>query len=160
MLTLHIFDIGRGIDLLQSLDVVENDRIGCMGLSQGGTVALFSSAFDDRIKVTGVSGYLNSWKIFPFDKAYDGLCGSQIVPGLLEFGDHAEVTGLICPRPVFFEFGIKDPLFPITVSRTTYETVERIYKIAGAQNKLEVEEFNGVHEFRGIKIFDFFNKWL
>jgi hypothetical protein len=29
------------------------------------------------------------------------ICGSQIVPGLLEWGDHPEVAGLIAPRPMF-----------------------------------------------------------
>lgn len=158
LLTLHIFDLGRCIDYLQSLDEVNADRIGCVGLSQGGTTTLFAAAYDRRIKVAGVSGYLNSWKVFPLRTGQ--ICGSQIVPGLLEWGDHAEVAGLICPRPLFLEFGTDDPIFPIEGSRATYRTVQDIYRTAGVADRLELEEFAGEHEFRGNRIFDFFSSRL
>lgn len=158
LLTLHIHDLGRCIDYLQSLDEVSGDRIGCVGLSQGGTTTLFATAYDQRIKVAGVSGYLNSWKVFPLPTGQ--ICGSQIVPGLLEWGDHAEVAGLICPRPLFLEFGVNDPIFPIEGSRATYRKVQDIYGVAGVADRLDLEEFPGVHEFRGNRIFDFFRRWL
>jgi len=158
LLTLHVFDMGRGIDLLQGLPEVVPDRIGCMGLSQGGTTTLFSSAYHDRIKVTCVSGYLNSWKVFPMMTGQ--ICGSQIVPGLLEWGDHPEVAGLICPRPLFCEFGIRDPIFPIEGARASYAKVRDIYQAAGVPERLDAEEFDGVHEFRGKRVFEFFSRWL
>ena len=158
LLTLHVFDMGRGIDFLRTLPEVDGSRIGCVGLSQGGTTTLFTAAYDKRIKVAGISGYLNSWKSFPLPSGQ--ICGSQVVPGLLEFGDHPDVAGLIAPRPLFLEFGIKDPLFPIEASRDTYQKVRTIYRVAGAEEKIECEEFDGPHEFHGNKIFDFFKKWL
>jgi dienelactone hydrolase len=158
LLTLHVFDIGRGIDFLQTLKEVDANRIGCVGLSQGGTTAMFSGAFHSRIKAVGISGYLNSWKVFPL--ASGQICGSQIIPGLLEFGDHPEVAGLIAPKPLFLEFGIRDPLFPIEESRKTYRKVKKIYSILKADDCLEVEEFDGLHEFKGNRIFAFLKKRL
>ncbi|MBE3065267.1 MAG: acetylxylan esterase [Spirochaetes bacterium] len=158
LLSLHVHDLGRCIDYLQTLDEVRGDRIGCVGLSQGGTTTLFGAAYDERIKVAGVSGYLNSWKVFPLPTGQ--ICGSQIVPGLLEWGDHPEVAGLISPRPMFLEFGTKDPIFPIEGSRAAYQKVREIYTVAGASDRLELEEFEGVHEFRGNRIFEFFERWL
>jgi len=158
LLTLHVHDIGRGIDVLQSMKEVSGNRIGCVGLSQGGTTTLFSAAYHRRIKVAGISGYFNSWKAFPL--ASGQLCGSQIVPNLLSYGDHAEIAGLICPRPLFLEFGRQDPLFPIAASRASYRRLKKIYENAGTADRLEVEEFDGVHEFRGNRIFSFFKKWL
>ncbi len=158
LLTLHIFDIGRGIDLLQSLPEVQKNRIGCVGLSQGGTTTMFSTAYDNRIKVAGISGYLNSWKVFPMISGH--ICGSQIVPGPLEFGDHVEVAGLICPRPLFLEFGVNDHMFPIDESLKAFKKVKEIYTVAGVRDRLEVEDFSGGHEFLGKRIFNFFDKWL
>jgi len=158
LLTLHVYDIGRAIDVLQSMKEVNGKRIGCVGLSQGGTTTLFSAAYHRRIKVAGISGYFNSWKAFPM--ASGQLCGSQIVPNLLSYGDHAEIAGLICPRPLFLEFGRQDPLFPIAAGRASYQRLKKIYKNAGAADRLEVEEFDGLHQFRGNRIFSFFNKWL
>lgn len=158
LLTLHVYDIGRGIELLEGLPEVASDRIGCVGLSQGGTTTMFSAAFHDKIKVVGISGYLNSWKVFPLTTGQ--ICGSQIVPGLLEYGDHPEVVGLICPRPLFIESGISDPIFPIEGSRDSLQRVKEIYRVAGVPERLEAEEFEGVHEFRGNRIFGFFKEWL
>ncbi len=158
MLSLHIFDIGRGISLLQSMKEVDQGRIGCVGLSQGGTTTLFSAAYDKRIKVAGVSGYFNSWKVFPMMKGQ--ICGSQIIPNLLWYGDHAEVAGLISPRPLFLEFGAHDPIFPIEGSRASYRKLRKLYEIAGAGDRLGVEEFEGAHAFKGNRIFEFFQKWL
>jgi dienelactone hydrolase len=155
---LHVFDIGRGIDLLQSLKEVDPKRIGAVGLSFGGAVTLFSAAHDPRIAVAGISGYLNSWRSYPM---IDGeLCGSEVIPGLLRYGDHAEVAGLIAPRPLFVEFGTEDPLFPVDAGLAAFETLRRIYELAGAGDRLEKEVFPGAHEFRGNRIFEFFSRWL
>ncbi|MFH1759808.1 MAG: alpha/beta hydrolase family protein [bacterium] len=158
LLTLHIYDIGRGLDVLLSLDEVDENRIGCAGLSQGGTTALFSTAYDDRIKVACVSGYISLWKEFAIEPG--GLCGSQILPGLLEYGDIPEVCGLICPRPLFIESGIDDEIFPIDVTRRAVRRVRKIYKAAGVPGKLKVQMFEGGHMFKGDKVFGFFEKWL
>jgi dienelactone hydrolase len=158
LLSLHIFDIIRTIDYLESLHIVDPKRIGCMGLSQGGTTALFSSAYEDRIRVTGVSGYLNSWRDFPIPRGQ--ICGSQVVPGLLHYGDHAEVAGLICPKPLFLEFGTRDPIFPVEGTRKTISAVESMYQAAGAEDQIGYEEFDGEHEFKGNEIFNFFARWL
>jgi dienelactone hydrolase len=158
LLSLHVYDIGRGIDLLQSLEEVDPERIGCVGLSQGGTTTLFSAAYDGRIKAAGISGYLNSWKSFPLRTGQ--ICGSQIVPGLLAYGDHPEVAGLICPRPAFYEMGLRDPLFPIADGRKSYEAVRRMYGLVGADDRIACEEFDGEHMFFGNRIFEFFGRWL
>jgi dienelactone hydrolase len=158
LLGLHVFDIGRGIDLLQSLPEVDPERIGAVGLSFGAAVTLFSAAHDPRVKVAGVSGYFNSWRAYPM---IDGeLCGSEVVPGLLRYGDHAEVAGLIAPRPLFIEFGMRDPLFPAEAGLAAFETLKKIYELAGAAERLDKEIFPGAHEFRGNRIFDFFARWL
>ena len=41
-----------------------------------------------------------------------------------------------------------------------FKKLKKIYEIAGSSDRLEVEEFDGEHSFRGDKIFDFFKKWL
>ena len=158
LLTLHVFDISRAVDLLSTIGQVDRNRIGCVGLSLGGTAALFSGAYDERIRVVGLSGYLNSWKNFPLVRGQ--ICGSQIVPSLLRYGDLSDVAGLICPRPLFVETAINDPIFPIDGSRECYRDVRKIYEASGHVDRLGREEFAGRHEFRGRKIFEFFDELL
>src|SRR5690606_26256518 len=50
-----IWDASRCIDYLTTLENVDPDRIGCMGHSLGGKMALYAGAFDPRIQVVVVS---------------------------------------------------------------------------------------------------------
>ena len=51
-----IWDCSRGVDFLQTLDVVDHDQIGVTGLSLGGHVAIFVAAFEPRITATVANG--------------------------------------------------------------------------------------------------------
>jgi dienelactone hydrolase len=71
--------------------------IGVVGYGEGGLVAMYASAVDPRIRVTGVSGYFQSrqnvWNE-PIDRNVFGL--------LREFGD-AEISTLVAPRMLVVE---------------------------------------------------------
>ena len=71
--------------------------IGVMGYGEGGLLALYSAALDQRIAATVVSGYF---------QAREGVWQEPIyrdVWGLVrEFGD-AELAGLIAPRALIVE---------------------------------------------------------
>ena len=75
-----------------------DDRpVGVIGYGEGGLLALYASAIDERISVAGVSGYFESrqriWEE-PMDRNIFGL--------LREFGD-AEIASLIAPRRLVIE---------------------------------------------------------
>ena len=71
--------------------------IGVIGYGEGGLIALYAAAVDNRIQAAGVSGFFNSrqqiWRE-PIDRNVFGL--------LAEFGD-AELATLIAPRPFVIE---------------------------------------------------------
>ena len=54
-----LWDAARAVDLLQSLDEVDPERIGSIGHSQGGGITIHAMSLDERIKV-GVSS-CGSW---------------------------------------------------------------------------------------------------
>jgi len=157
-LTLNVWDVMRCLDYLQERPEVEAERIGCVGLSYGGTLTLYAAALDERIKVAVVSCYLNLFKAYAFD--LDNTCGSQTVPGLLRYGEMGEVAALIAPRPLLIEAGIKDGGFPLEATREAYAVVRRAYEAAGAPERLALDEFDGGHMFSGRLAFDFVSRWL
>lgn len=57
----NTWDIMRSVDLLQTLDFVDHDHIGCTGWSLGGHTALFAAAFDPRITATISNGGVLRW---------------------------------------------------------------------------------------------------
>ena len=157
-LTLNIWDMMRCVDYLQSRPEVDPDRIGMMGLSQGGTMTTFTAAIEPRIKAADIIGYVNPWFGFGIDDA--NFCGSQIVPEVYRYLDTDDIAGLIAPRPLLLEMGVHDTTFDIEAMVRGYEGVKRIYGAAGASGDLWAEVHPGGHAFAGNRAFEFFQKYL
>jgi dienelactone hydrolase len=62
MLGWRVWDVMRSVDWIGTRRELAGDRVGCMGISGGGTCTLFSAALDQRIKAAFVSGYLNTFR--------------------------------------------------------------------------------------------------
>ena len=71
--------------------------IGVAGIGEGGLVALYSAALDQRIDATMVSGYFQMREAVWGEPIYRNVWGL-----LTEFGD-AELAGMIAPRPLIIE---------------------------------------------------------
>ncbi len=157
-LTLNIWDMKVCIDYLQSRPEVDPERIGMMGLSQGGTMTTFTSAVEPRIKAADIIGYVNSWKGFGIQRA--NFCGSQMVPQIYKYLDVPDIAGLIAPRPLLIEMGIHDTCFFIEDQLRGFEAVQRIYQAAGCADRLWADVHPHEHAFAGDKAYDFFDKYL
>jgi hypothetical protein len=157
-LTLNVWDARRCLDYLETRPEVDASRIGCIGLSYGGTITLFTTALDERIRAAVVSCYICSLKYFALDMGH--FCGSQHVPGILQYADLGEVAGLIAPRPLLVESGLKDEGFPIEGAREAFDTTHRVYRVAGALDRLEKDEFDGGHRWSGRIAWTWLDKWL
>ncbi len=157
-LMLNIWDMKCCIDYLETRPEVNPERIGMMGLSQGGTMTTFTAAVEKRIKAADIIGYVNPWAEFGLKEA--NFCGSQIVPEIYRYFDTHDIAGMIAPRPLLIEMGIYDDCFPVHNLLKGYEGVKRIYKAAGAEDRLMQDVFPKGHAFGGRKAFDFFNKYL
>ena len=157
-LTLNIWDMMRCIDYLEGRPEVDPDRIGMMGLSQGGTMTTFTAAVDERVKAADIMGYVNPWAGFGIRDA--DFCGSQIVPEIYRYLDTHDIAGLIAPRPLLLEMGVHDTTFPIEDLLKGYDGVKPIYAAAGASDELWEDIHPGGHAFASNKAFDFFEKYL
>ena len=153
----RVWDVARSIDLLQNLDYVDPERIGVMGISGGGTTALFLSALDDRVKATVVSGYLNTFRDSILSVKH---CIDNYIPGILNYAEMYDIAALIAPRPLLIECGINDPIFPIHGVEKALERLKKAYELLGSLERLEIDRFEGGHEIHGVKAYTFLEKWL
>ena len=153
----RIYDAICAIDYLESREEVDIKRIGCMGISGGGLVSGFTGAIDDRIKATVVSGYTNTFKDSIMSIFH---CVDNFIPGILKHAELPDILGLIAPKPLLIESGTDDPIFPIEVTRESYEQIGKVYRLLESEDKLDHDFFKGVHEISGAKSYDFFKKWL
>ena len=144
IVALHLCDLGAALDVLQSLECMDGDMLGCAGLSLGGRMTMMITAMDPRVKACVPSGCLNL-----FQERYQALnqCGAQLIPGLLLYGDTPEIFSLITPRPMVLEWGLSDPLLPHAWSERGFARISKAYDAAGAADRLFLDRFEGEHEF-------------
>jgi len=153
----NLRDLRWCLDLLQSRPEVQRDRLGCAGLSYGGRMTMLTAAMDRRIKVAAPSGAFNLLKERT-TTLYD--CGSQIIPGLLKYGDYSEIGSLIAPRPCVWEIGSRDSLIDPHWATVFRGRLEKIYTALGARKNLHFDTFTGGHRWNGTVAFPLFKKLL
>lgn len=148
MIGWRVWDVMRTIDWIETRPELDARRVGCMGISGGGTCTLFSTALEPRIRAAFVSGYLNTFRDCIMSVSH---CIDNYVPGILNWAEMSDIAGLIAPRPLFAESGNEDPIFPIAGSMEGFEQTRRIYQVLGAAEHVQHEVFDGPHEFHGLK---------
>jgi len=156
-ITANLRDLRWSIDLLQSRPEVDAERIGCAGLSYGGRMTMMVSAIDQRIKVAAVSGALN---LLQERMTLRHSCGSQIIPGLLNYGDYSEIGSLIAPRPCVWETGSTDGLIVPKWDEVFRSRLRRVYKSLDATDKLHFDRFEGGHSWSGQIAYPLFDEVL
>ncbi|MCS7224712.1 MAG: alpha/beta fold hydrolase [Armatimonadetes bacterium] len=157
-LGLNVWDGMRCLDFLQSRNEVDKEKLGCVGLSYGGTMTLFISAMDQRVKAAIISCYLNSLGSFAI--RLGNFCGVQVPIGLLRYGDLAEVAALIAPRPLCIEAGLRDEVFPVDDTRRAIEVLRNVYRLHDCEDWLVYDEFDGGHQWHGTVSIPFLKRFL
>ena len=71
------WDVISGVDHLISKGIVDRDKVGAMGWSQGGYISAFITTFSDRFKAVSVGAGISDWMtyyvntdIYPFTRQY------------------------------------------------------------------------------------------
>ncbi len=146
MLAWRVYDVMRTIDWIGTRKELDAGRVGCMGISGGGTATLFAAAVEPRIRAAFASCSLNTFRDSIMSVSH---CIDNYVPGILNWAEMYDVAGLIAPRPFFAESGEKDAIFPIAASRASFARVKQIYDVFGAADLTGQETFDAAHSFWG-----------
>ena len=151
---MRIRDGVRLVDYLETLEMADVSRLGVMGISGGGMATFFHTALDSRIKACAISGYFSSFRDSILAMHH---CTCNFVPGLLTLGEMVDLVGLIMPRPMLVEAGLRDPIFPIATVRQSVARTREICTILGGDpdRLLELDEFEGRHRIHGRRAYDF-----
>jgi dienelactone hydrolase len=153
----RVWDVMRTLDYIATRAELDSGRVGCMGISGGGTITVFATALEPRIRVALVSGYLNTFRDSVGSLSH---CIDNYVPGILNWAEMYDVAGLIAPRPLFVESGDKDNIFPIAASVESFTKVREVYGVFGAAERIEQEVFPGEHSFWGKRGISFLARQL
>ena len=143
----NLWDMARCIDVLQSLPTVDRDRLGVCGWSYGGTIALFLAAWDQRVTAALVSCYLAS--IPSSHRMPWNLCGSQVLQGMADELDHAQLAALVAPRSLIVESARDDLTFPLDAARSSVASARLAFEAAGHPDRITQFVTDGDHRFDG-----------
>jgi dienelactone hydrolase len=147
-----IHDNRRAVDLLQSLPDVDPDRIGVVGHSLGGHNAMFTAAFEPRLKVIVSScGFTR----FHRDDV-PSWTGPRYMPRIAsEFGsdadrlpfDFPDIIASFAPRPFLACAATKDRDFDVTGVRESISLARPIYKLYEHADHLQATYPDSPHDF-------------
>lgn len=137
----------RGIDLLESLEWVDWDRIGAIGHSLGGHNALFTAVFEPRLRAVVTScgftafhdyyrGDLKGWTSDRYMPRIRDLYGND--PDRMPF-DFPEVLAAIAPRPLYVNAPLHDSNFDVGGVRKCIAAALPVYALWAADAQLVVE---------------------
>jgi dienelactone hydrolase len=150
LMGMEVTKITRALDRILERKEVDPSRVAMIGLSYGGYYTLYISAVEPRIKVAIASC---SFRATP--AATDGVTEGRPIDI-----SSPDQVGLLAPRPLQIQVGIKDKLAPIETVRQTAIQARRRYEEAGRPELFDYEEFDGGHEWRGAIAWPFLARHL
>jgi dienelactone hydrolase len=137
---LMLEEVHTAMDYLVSRPEVDAQRVGTMGMSLGGELAMFAGILDPRVKFVVSSGFFYSYKHYAFTSA-----ASLFIPGILRVGDIPDLAAMVAPRPMLIQVGQYDPLIDAKRVGPYYTKVQQAYGAAGAPNAVSLDLFPHSH---------------
>lgn len=166
-----IWDNIRAVDLLQSLEEVDPERIGCIGHSLGGHNTLFTATFEPRIKAVVTNCGFNAFHHY-YEGDLTGWTSETYMPKIrTEYGkdpdrvpfDFYEIVAALAPRPCLVIAPLGDANFEVTGVKKVIRAAGEVYALYDARERLHAEHPDCAHDFppemREVA-YGWFDRWL
>ena len=142
----RVWDIMRLIDVIETefADVVDTEKICCMGNSGGGTTTVYVAALEERLALA-----MPSCAMCTFKDSIGAMehCSCNYVPRIAEYFDMGDLMAMACPKFFVQVSGTEDPIFPLFGAEAVFENGKRAYAAAGKEERCVLVKGNGGHRF-------------
>jgi len=158
-----VYDSLRALDYLADRPDVDAGRIATLGISMGSTMAWWTAALDERIKVTVDICCLTEYEDLVAALGLDGHGIYYYVPRLLSHFTCAEINALIAPRAHLGLAGNADRLTPPAGLDKIDAHLRRVYADAGAPDAWHLSRYECGHmetDAMRAEVLDFLDTWL
>jgi len=159
-----IFDHVRCVDLLQSMAMVDPEKIAVIGHSLGGHNSIFVGAFDTRLKVVISSCGWTGFDYYDVGEIAIQKYGGRLGPWALDRYmpllrekynidskkipfDFDEMIAAIAPRIFFSNSPVNDKNFSVEGVRKGIESASAVYRFLHVPGNLQVFYPNAEHDF-------------
>lgn len=158
----RIWDGMRAVDCLLTRPEVDRERIGCTGHSGGGTLTLYISAVDQRIRCAamheGGTGHRWPLEIRPETPIGTGDAEQHFFPAAIYGIDQCDVHVAIAPRPLLATIENYSPRFDETARH-----IQTRYRQLGVPERFATEEATDPHALTvklRLATVDWFCRWF
>jgi dienelactone hydrolase len=158
-----VYDNLRATDYFASRAEVDAARLGTLGLSMGSTMAWWTAALDERIKVCVDICCLTDYQALLETRNLDGHGIYYYVPGLLKHFSSAQINALIAPRAHLSLAGEYDRLTPPAGLDRIDAHLREAYAAQGAADAWKLARYQCGHmETAAMRaeIVAFLKRWL
>ncbi|MBN2024991.1 MAG: prolyl oligopeptidase family serine peptidase [Pirellulales bacterium] len=152
----------RALDYLESRKEVDPKRLGATGRSGGGVYSWWIAAIDDRVGAVAPVAGITDLQNFVVDGCVEGHCDCMFMVNTYRW-DYPQVAALAYPRPLLWCNSDSDHIFPLDGVMRSFEKVRRIYRLAGAGDRIGLVIVPGPHkDVQSIRVpvFAWMNKYL
>lgn len=157
MIGFRITEMMGLLNYLETRTDVDPTRFGIIGHSGGGTIALFTSLVDQRIKACATSGYFGTWEHSILAMYH---CGCNYIGNLREYIELYDVYASLAPLPLISCIGKKDKIFPFEGTKKAIPIIKSAYEKTGAPDNFLIDVQAKGHQFYKEKIYPFLKQHL
>lgn len=150
---LQLWNCIRSLDVLQSLDTVDPERIGVTGASGGGTQTFMVAAVDDRVKVAA--------PVCMISAHFQGGCLCENAPLMRVVMNNMEIGAAMAPRPLVLVSATGDWTKNNPV--VEYPAIRWAYELMNATDKVAQQQFDLGHNYDEVSrevVYGWFAQWL
>ena len=153
----RVWDMQKILDWALKDSSIDHEKIIMTGNSGGGVLTAYTSALDERIKISVPSCSFTS---ITSSTGYIFHCDCCAVPGIKDWGDFSELGGLIAPRPLLIIHGIKDGLHHKMDVEKNAKSIKEIYLDRKVSDKMSISWGESGHKFYPDIMWPFIKKAL
>lgn len=152
----------RALDVLCARTEVDENRVGCGGLSGGGLRTAYLAGLDHRIQCAVCVGFMTTWRDLLLHKSFTHTWMTYI-PILPNYLDFPEVLGLRTPLPTMVLNNNEDQLFTLDEMQRADRILREVFEKAKAGDRYIANFYEGEHKFdqaMQADAFAWWDKWL
>ena len=145
LLGMQVYDNMRAIDLLQSLDFVDGNRIGVTGASGGGNQTMWISALDPRVKAAVPVVSVGTFESY----VTISNCWCETLPDCLKITEQWGLLGLIAPNPLLILNAFKEGIhsFFLKEMLRSYGDARKVYELYGKEELIAYQTMDLQHGY-------------
>lgn len=139
----------RVLDFVSSFSLVDKRRIGCSGISGGGTQTFMLAAIDERIKIANPVKMVSC--------RMQGGCICENAPNLRVDAINPEIAALAAPRPQLLISDAQD--WTDDTPAKGFPFIRSIYRLMNAEERVQNVHLNEGHQF-GTPAREAYYRWI